>query len=240
MIIILETESHSDVVSLLKIIKDHDLDKEDSLSLIDDLIIGRSNIRMLEIDSLISEHHIDEHFTQPTLFLLKDFLKEDFNYIKDMKIEDITKFSIILAEEAAKEQHLINISKQERVIPEDKNELLSDFTRLKKMTDNNILTKIVLKAEEVSGSSSVEQLISNKLSNCPNSRLSYELMLLCAMSKKDLLKIGFPDSKSIISNLKSAFEKYKKESEETRLNLSEFFDYKEVKEKTKSLTVKMF
>lgn len=157
-----------------------------------------------------------------------------------MKIEDITKFSIILAEEAAKEQHLINISKQERVIPEDKNELLSDFTRLKKMTDNNILTKIVLKAEEVSGSSSVEQLISNKLSNCPNSRLSYELMLLCAMSKKDLLKIGFPDSKSIISNLKSAFEKYKKESEETRLNLSEFFDYKEVKEKTKSLTVKMF
>lgn len=231
-------ENHSDVVALIKIIKDNNLNKEDSIEIINDLLISRSNIKRIELDLFIEKDYIDEHLTQPSLFLLKDFINKDFEYIKDMNIEDLSKFAIILAEEACKAKHLKSISKKEKIIPLTEEEILSDFIAIKNADSNNLLTRVILKACKLSGDEDLEIKIAKKMFTNPYARFDYELRLLASINKEDLLKIEFPLADKIINSIKTDFELYKSESLEVQLNLTEFFDYSEVLSKTSHLKFK--
>lgn len=231
-------ENHSDVVALIKIIQDNNFTKEESIEIINDLLISRSNIKRMELDLFIEKNYVDEHLTQPSLFLLKDFVNKDFEYIKNMDTEDYTKFAIILAEEACKSKHLKSISKKEKIIPMTEEEILSDLIAIKNADSNNLLTRAILKACKLSDNDELEIQIAKKMFTNPYARFDYELRLLCSINKEDLLKIEFPSADKIINSIKTDFESYKAESLEVKLNLTEFFDYSEVLSKTSHLKFK--
>lgn len=233
-------ENHSDVASILKIISDNNFNKDESIEIINDIIIARSNLKRFEIETFIEEDFVDEHLTQPSLFLLKSFINKDFDYIKNMEQNDFTNFAIILAEEACKEINLKNLSNVAKVIPKNENDILSDLINIKNMDGDNLLKKIILKACKLSGNDELEINIAKKLTNDPFARLDYELRLLCSMSKEELLNLEFPNDNKIINLIKSEFNINKIESIERNLVLSDFFDYKEILNKTENLKLKSF
>lgn len=233
-------ENHSDTASLIKIIKDHNLNYDESIELVNDLLLGRSNFRKMGLDLFTNDNYLASHLTHPSLILLKGFLSNDFDYIQSLETKDISVFSMILAESACNKSCIKAISNNEDIINSDTAALADGFIQLRNMDGNNSFKRIMNSACEILDCKEPEFEIALKLNKNIYAKFEYEMMLLAATDKKSLFKIKFPFESQIIESIKMDLEDYKEDLTINEIKLTEFFDYNEVVKKTNNLKMKEF
>lgn len=231
-------ESHSDVCACLKIIIDNKLNEDESINFINNLISKRSNIRSIPTDFITEKSNTIKHISQPSLILLKDIIKNEFNLIKNLENNEIPNFSILIVEQAMNETYINIINKEINIIPESNLEIKELFDKIKNNGKNflgDVLNSIDDKYNMDSSKSLTEKLTNNQFS-----KFIMSAYLINSIDINVLNNIEFPYNQMIIKNIKNDFIDFKIEKEEANIIMSEFFDYKELSEKTKDLKYKNY
>ncbi len=231
-------ESHSDVCACLKIIIDNKLNEDESINFINNLISKRSNIRSIPTDFITEKSNTIKHISQPSLILLKDIIKNEFNLIKNLENNEIPNFSILIVEQAMNETYINIINKEINIIPESNLEIKELFDKIKNNGKNflgDVLNSIDDKYNMDSSKSLTEKLTNNQFS-----KFIMSAYLINSIDINVLNNIEFPYNQMIIENIKNDFIDFKIEKEEANIIMSEFFDYKELSEKTKDLKYKNY
>lgn len=225
-------ETHSDICSVIKTIQDNKFNKEQSIALVNDVLIARSNQNQLSTELFVKkETEFDEHLTHVGLMLLRDFIKEDLKYIHHLKNDEISKFSIIMTEQAHQPAYINQLFEELTVFPKDKKELHA-----------------ILEAELLDGQSFLGKLMKFVKNKYPDSdpvvygtakmksnkyiELDVSFKALLLTDKHKLITHPFPFSNILADTIKEDFEFFRKEYKENNVKLSAFFDMNELKEKT--------
>jgi len=231
-------ESHSDVCACIKIILDNKLSEKEATDFIENLITKRSNLRSLPLEFISDINYNVKHISQPSLILLKDLINKEFNLIKSLDIKEIANFSILIVEQSINENYLNLINEEINIIPKNKLEVYNIFNEIKN-GEKSFLGEII-KSIESKYKIDASEILSDKLTNNSFSKFIMSAYLINSIDKNVLTNIKFPYSDMIIENIKNDFIDFKIEKEEANIIMSEFFDYNELNEKTKSLKYKNY
>jgi len=191
-----QSEIFSDICGIISVIKNNDLNKEDSINFTNYIIGDRAsqNTITFEINSEISPIHA----TQVNLSILKQWLKEDFDFIKNSTKEE----EIVIAEDLAS----LNMDK---IVQNDLSISSSIFTLLNGW--KNVLDK---SDTEVSKASEILNKKGLKDYNISNLFFSYYYLKDDFESMYNYYPVSGFKSKILLNILKDKMELFKKEIEE--------------------------
>ncbi len=191
-----QSEIFSDICGIISVIKNNDLNKEDSINFTNYIIGNRAsqNTITFEINSEISPIHA----TQVNLSILKQWLKEDFDFIKNSTKEE----EIVIAEYLAS----LNMDK---IVQNDLSISSSIFTLLNGW--QNVLDK---SDTEVSKASEILNKKGLKDYNISNLFCSYYYLKDDFESMYNYYPVSGFKSKILLNILKDKMELFKKEIEE--------------------------
>lgn len=199
-----QSEIFSDICGIISVIKNNDLNKEDSINFTNYIIGQRAsqNTITVEINSEISPIHA----TQSSLSILKQWLKEDFYFIKNSTKEE----EIVIAEDLAS----LNMNK---LIELDISINSSIFTLL-----NGWQTILDKSNEEVSKASETLSKKNLKEHNIANLFFSYYYLKSDFESLYNYYPVSGFKSKILLNILKDKMESFKIEIEEKCKIVDEF------------------
>ncbi len=199
-----QSEIFSDICGIISVIKNNDLNKEDSINFTNYIIGQRAsqNTITVEINSEISPIHA----TQSNLSILKQWLKEDFDFIKNSTKEE----EIVIAEDLAS----LNMNK---IIELDISISSSIYTIL-----NGWETVLDKSNEDVSKAYQILDKKGLKDYNISNLFFSYYYLKDDFESLYNYYPVSGFKSKILLNILKDKMESFKKEIEEKYQFVDEF------------------
>lgn len=224
-------ETHSDLCSVIKIIKENDMNVEQSLALFETILIARSRSNGMGYNmfDIAGEKYLP-HMTHVGLLLLRDLIKNDLEYLKKIEDDEISKFSWLVTEQAHQESYIKMLAEEHVVYSRDP-EVVSDLLKEEIKNPKSLLGIIVNKQIEKDPTKDWIKIASEKMTNDDNIALDISFRFLRVLDKNKLKTMPFPFSSIIRNTVKEDFEFFKKEFKENKMQLSKVFDSNELVEK---------
>lgn len=231
-------ETHSDVCGIIKTLQENNMNQEQAIAFVNDVVYARSRYEHIT-DSLCHDdgNEYTEHLTHAGLFTLRDFIQTDLDYLHRLKDNEISKFSTLLTEQAHQPSNIKRLEKELGFFPSDK-DALKAILESELEEGNSFLARILKHNQKLYRDEDIPEYTANQIVNDPYIKLDLSLRILKLHDKEKLMTVTSPFKSVVNHTLKDDFEFFKKEYRDNHVELSKCFDYKELKEKTSTFTVK--
>lgn len=227
-------ETHSDICGIIKTIQSNNMNKEEAIALLEDVLLARSHYKVIgyELFNEDNNKYID-HMTHVGLFILKDFINKDLEYIKKISDNDMTKFAWILTEQAHQPSYLEMLEEDIRMLPNDK-EKVEELLKNEMLDGQSFLGKLFNYYQDKNPDRNLVEVAASKLVSDTYISIDMSIRILKLFNQEKLLNIKFPFSEVLRDTIKDDFNFFKDEYNQNQLKLSKIFDSKELIEKSKN------